>query len=70
MNSPLQEAAACGLEQAKARAFFETQTQEYLDRRDVLIAAFRELGLKYTTAEGACAKLGVISISILQVDLF
>lgn len=52
MNSPLQEAAAAGLEQAQANHFFEKQLEEYAERRDVLIDAFKELGLKYTTAEG------------------
>jgi kynurenine aminotransferase len=52
-NSPLQEAAACGLEQANGRRFFETQTQEYLERRSVLTKAFDKLGLKYTLPEGS-----------------
>lgn len=52
-NSPLQEAAAAGLEQAKERKFFETQLQEYEERRNVLIAAFDRLGLKYTLPQGS-----------------
>lgn len=52
-NSPLQEAAACGLEQAKERGYFETQTQQYLERRTVLTKAFDKLGLKYTLPEGS-----------------
>lgn len=52
-NTPLQEAAAAGLEQAVERRFFETQTQEYKERRDVLIDAFVRLGLPYTVPEGA-----------------
>jgi len=51
-NSPLQEAAACGLEQAKERKFFETQRDEYLQRRAVLTDAFDKLGLTYTLPEG------------------
>jgi kynurenine aminotransferase len=51
-NSPLQEAAACGLEQVKERKFFETQCEEYLERRKVLSSAFDALGLKYTQPEG------------------
>ncbi|PPQ99041.1 hypothetical protein CVT24_003601 [Panaeolus cyanescens] len=52
-NSPLQEAAAAGLEQAKERKFFETQREEYTERRKVLSDAFDELGLKYTQPEGS-----------------
>jgi kynurenine aminotransferase len=61
-NSPLQEAAACGLEQAKERRYFETQTQEYLERRTVLTKAFDKLGLKYTLPEGSYFVLLVSSI--------
>ncbi|KII95221.1 hypothetical protein PLICRDRAFT_34065 [Plicaturopsis crispa FD-325 SS-3] len=52
-NSPLQEAAAAGLEQAKDRKYFEIQAQEYVDRRDVLVRAFDKLGLKYTLPQGS-----------------
>lgn len=52
-NSPLQEAAACGLEQAKERKFFETQVAEYQERRDILTAAFEKLGMKYILPEGS-----------------
>lgn len=52
VNSPLQEAAAAGLEQANANNFFQKQLAEYVERREVLIDAFKQLGLKYTTAEG------------------
>jgi len=51
-NSPLQEAAACGLEQANERRFFETQRAEYLERRAVLTSTFDEMALKYTLPEG------------------
>ncbi|KAH8830774.1 1-aminocyclopropane-1-carboxylate synthase 1 [Flagelloscypha sp. PMI_526] len=51
--SPLQEAAAAGLEGAAERRFFETQLQEYTERRDILVEAFNELGLKYTMPEGS-----------------
>lgn len=51
-NSPLQEAAATGLEQARSRKFFETQVMEYEQRRDVLLSAFDKLGLKYSLPEG------------------
>jgi kynurenine aminotransferase len=52
-NSPLQEAAAAGLEQAAQRSFFENQVKEYQERRDVLISAFDKLGLKYSLPEGS-----------------
>ncbi|KAJ8595285.1 PLP-dependent transferase [Rhizopogon salebrosus TDB-379] len=52
-NSPLQEAAAAGLEQAAQRNFFENQVKEYEERRDVLISAFDKLGLKYSLPEGS-----------------
>jgi kynurenine aminotransferase len=51
-NSPLQDAAACGLEQANERRFFETQRAEYLERRAVLTSTFDEMALKYTLPEG------------------
>lgn len=52
-NSPLQEAAAAGLEEAKARGFFEQQLKEYQERRDVLLAAFDKFGLKNFLPEGS-----------------
>lgn len=52
-NSPLQEAAAAGLEEARTRGFFEQQLREYQERRDVLLAAFDKLGLKYSLPEGS-----------------
>lgn len=52
-NSPLQEAVAAGLEQAKERNFFEIQTNEYAERRDLLLSAFDKLGMKYTMPEGS-----------------
>lgn len=51
-NSPLQEAAAGGLEQARPRKFFETQVKEYKERRDILLSAFDRVGLKYSLPEG------------------
>ncbi|KIL68105.1 hypothetical protein M378DRAFT_8790 [Amanita muscaria Koide BX008] len=51
-NSPLQEAAACGYEQAEKYQFFETQLSEYTERRAILIGAFDKLGLKYSLPEG------------------
>jgi kynurenine aminotransferase len=52
-NSPLQEAAAAGLEQAKTNGFFAKQTKEYIERRTTLVRAFDKLGMKYTLPEGA-----------------
>ncbi|KAF8897418.1 pyridoxal phosphate-dependent transferase [Infundibulicybe gibba] len=52
-NSPLQEAAAAGLEQAKERKFFEEQQAEYDERRGILTEAFDRLGMKYTLPEGS-----------------
>ncbi|KXN86402.1 hypothetical protein AN958_10264 [Leucoagaricus sp. SymC.cos] len=51
-TSPLQEAAAAGLEQANQHKFFETQRTQYEERRAVLAEAFDKLGLKYTLPEG------------------
>jgi kynurenine aminotransferase len=52
-NSPLQEAAAAGLEQANKRSFFEIQRKEYAARRDLLLSVFDKLGLRYTVPEGS-----------------
>ncbi|KAJ3766304.1 pyridoxal phosphate-dependent transferase [Lentinula raphanica] len=52
-NSPLQEAAAAGLEQVQERRFFETQTVQYAERRDILTGCFDMLGLPYTNPEGS-----------------
>ncbi|KAG9317585.1 pyridoxal phosphate-dependent transferase [Chiua virens] len=51
-NSPLQEAAASGLEEARERGFFEKQVAEYEERRNVLLSAFDTIGLKYSLPEG------------------
>ncbi|KAJ7667902.1 1-aminocyclopropane-1-carboxylate synthase 1 [Mycena polygramma] len=51
-NSPLQEAAAAGLEQADKRGYFETQRAEYAERRAIITDAFDKLGLTYTLPEG------------------
>ncbi|KAJ7638695.1 pyridoxal phosphate-dependent transferase [Roridomyces roridus] len=52
-NSPLQEAAAAGLEQARQRGFFENQRAEYTERRAILTDTFDKLGLTYTLPEGS-----------------
>jgi kynurenine aminotransferase len=51
-NSPLQEAAAAGLEEATKRGFFQKQLEEYQERRDVLLKYFDEIGLKYSVPFG------------------
>jgi len=52
-NSPLQEAAAAGLEEAKARHYFEDQVTAYIERRKILLDAFDRIGLRYTVPEGS-----------------
>ncbi|KAF7968883.1 hypothetical protein HWV62_18274 [Athelia sp. TMB] len=52
-NSPLQEAVAAGLEQAREKNFFPTQNREYEERRDLLVSAFDRLGMKYSLPEGS-----------------
>ncbi|KAF8828176.1 hypothetical protein HHX47_DHR4000610 [Lentinula edodes] len=52
-KSPLQEAAAAGLEQVQECKFFQTQTAEYAERRKVLTDCFDTLGLSYTNPEGS-----------------
>ncbi|KAH9940597.1 PLP-dependent transferase [Amylocystis lapponica] len=51
-NSPLQEAAAAGLEQVSSRKFLEQQVREYDERRKILTDCFDEIGIKYTKPEG------------------
>ncbi len=51
-NSPLQEAAAAGVEEAHKRGFLKTQLREYSERRDILVNCFDDLGLRYTLPEG------------------
>jgi hypothetical protein len=59
-NSPLQEAAAAGLEQAVEHQFFETQLKEYQERRDVFIEALDRLGVSYSLPEGTYFVLMVL----------
>ncbi|OCH89299.1 PLP-dependent transferase [Obba rivulosa] len=63
-NSPLQEASAVGLEQAKARGFVDQQLQEYEERRAILTEGFDRLGMKYTMPEGSYFVL--LNVSSLQ----
>jgi len=65
-NSPLQEAAASGLEQAKDRKFFEIQRTEYEERRKILCDAFNDLGLKYTLPEGSYFILLVSFLFVIE----
>lgn len=52
-NAPMQEAVAIGLEGAKEHKFFETQLQEYTERRDILCSYFDKLELPYTKPDGS-----------------
>jgi aspartate/methionine/tyrosine aminotransferase len=51
-NSPLQEAAAAGLEEANKRQFFEKNLIDYAERREILVKTFDKLGLQYTIPDG------------------
>lgn len=62
-NSPMQEAVASGLEEAKKRRFFEIQLEEYQERRAILAEAFDRLGVRYTFPEGTYFMLLVSSQS-------
>ncbi|KAG8899962.1 hypothetical protein FRB99_006341 [Tulasnella sp. 403] len=64
-NSPLQEAAAAGLEEADKRGYFEQTVNEYKVRRDTLLRAFDEIGLAYSLPEGSYFVL--LDISRVQV---
>jgi len=64
-NSPLQEAAAAGLEQAPEHRFFENQLKEYQERRDVFVSAFDQLGVTYTLPEGTYFVLMVLFFYLL-----
>lgn len=68
-NSPLQEAAAAGLEQAKERGFFPKQNQEYEERRDLLVSYFDKLGMKYSLPEGSYFVLLVSDLILMTVLL-
>ena len=52
-NSPLQEAAAAGLERSEQHNFFAIQNKQYLERRDTLVKVFDDLGMKYTLPQGS-----------------
>jgi kynurenine aminotransferase len=45
VNSPLQEATAVAFEKVAEEKFFETQKEEYIQRRAVLAEALDRLGL-------------------------
>lgn len=61
-NSPLQEGAAAGIEEARERKFFETQLQEYEERRQIMVDIFDKIGMRYTLPEGTYFILLVSSI--------
>lgn len=61
----MQEAAATGLEEARERRFFETQVDEYAERRNILVEAFDKLGLKYSLPDGAYFILLVSSLYLI-----
>jgi kynurenine aminotransferase len=61
-NSPLQEAAAAGLEKAHENQYLVKSVAEYAQRRDTLVKAFKELGLPYSHPEGTYFCL-LVSIS-------
>ncbi|CDO69420.1 hypothetical protein BN946_scf184791.g15 [Trametes cinnabarina] len=52
-NTPMREWAPVALEQARERRFFETQLEEYAERRAVLVDAFEKLGMEYAWTEGS-----------------
>jgi kynurenine aminotransferase len=52
-NTPMQEAAATGLEKAAEYQFFEKQVAEYQERRDVFVSYLDKLGLQYTLPHGS-----------------
>lgn len=62
-NSPLQEAAAAGLERALEFQYFDKTVKEYAERRDILVNAFKELGLQYSLPEGGYFVLLVSGLS-------
>ncbi|KAI0729365.1 PLP-dependent transferase [Fomitopsis betulina] len=51
-NSPLQEAAASGLEQMDERGYLPQTVKEYDERRVTLTEAFDKLGMKYSRPQG------------------
>jgi len=52
-NSPLQEAAAAGLEGAAKRNYFAKQIEEYDERLHVIEKAFDKLGMSYVHPQGS-----------------
>ncbi|KAI9150967.1 arylformamidase [Blastocladiella emersonii ATCC 22665] len=52
-NAPLQLAVADALREARETGFYATQVDEYAARRDVLLAAFNDLGLTATVPHGS-----------------
>ncbi|EST08704.1 Aminotransferase, class I/classII [Kalmanozyma brasiliensis GHG001] len=52
VNSSAQEGAAIGLEAATKEKFFETQIDQYAQRRQLLVDALDAIGLDYTVPHG------------------
>ncbi|KAF7313725.1 Aminotran-1-2 domain-containing protein [Mycena chlorophos] len=52
-NSPLQEAAAAGIEEAEKRGYYAQQRTEYTERRKILTDVFDALGLTYSLPLGS-----------------
>ena len=69
-NSPLQEAAATGLEQADERGFITQQVKDYDERRRILTDCFDEIGIKYTRPVGTYFILLVrVAVKYLKIAL-
>ncbi|KAI8879667.1 PLP-dependent transferase [Backusella circina FSU 941] len=53
VNSPCQEAVAAGLEASLTEPLFQNQIDEYIKKKEILSGVFDELGLPYTSPDGA-----------------
>ncbi|KAJ2850113.1 arylformamidase [Coemansia brasiliensis] len=52
-NTPLQEGVASAFKQAASNGFFDSQREEYRQRRDRLMEIFDDVGLPYVVPDGA-----------------
>ncbi|KAJ2451735.1 arylformamidase [Coemansia sp. RSA 2336] len=52
-NTPLQEGVASAFKQAASNGFFDTQREEYQQRRNRLMEIFDDVGLPYVVPDGA-----------------
>lgn len=68
-NSPLQEAAASGLEQMDERGYLPQTVKEYDERRVTLTEAFDKLGMKYSRPQGTYFVLLVRIVCKLKYSL-